>query len=418
MTADTEPTTYWGGRVVDVDHPQASAPCAITVAGELIADIRPVSGEPPEGVVDVRDSYVVPGLIDAHYHFTDDLFADCHRVPPPMEGEHARRKELFYFVLNNVSSAFLRSGVTTTRDVGSYDNDGIVLREAVRLGLVPGPDILTCGRIISTTAPGGRMFKSMYVEADGPWEMRRAVRGELRRGADYIKVMAGGARSVLAEDPELAQMTPDEISAVVDEAHRLGLRVAAHAEGFAAAKLAVEAGVDTVEHGLSLHRERQLLQQMAEQGTVLVPTITTFHDIADRFSAHFSPALVDQAKRQQEEAHKTLTMARDAGVTLAMGFDSGPAGHNALEMKRMVDGGLSVHQGLVAATYGSACALGLKDRGAIRPGHLADMIILRTSPLENMSSLLQPGEFLGVLRRGRTVGGCKDGVLPLEDVVA
>src|SRR4029079_5664986 len=119
----------------------------------------------------------------------------------------------------------------TIRDVGSPDDEAITLREAIRLGLVDGPRILSCGRIITATAPGSRIFGTMYEEADGPWEMRRAVRRQLRRGADYVKVMATGARSVVREAPEPAQLTAEELEAVVDEAHRLGLRVAAHAEG-------------------------------------------------------------------------------------------------------------------------------------------------------------------------------------------
>ena len=181
----------------------------------------------------------------------------------------------------------------------------------------------------------------MYQEADGPWEMRRAVREQLRRGADYIKVMATGARSVEREDPEPAQMTREEIDAVVDEAHRLGLRVAAHAEGLAGTRMAVEAGVDTIEHGFSLHRAPELLDLMAERGVVLVPTLTTFHDLAERFAADFAPALVAQAERQRDEAYQTLSAARDAGVTLAMGYDSGPPGASANELLRMIDGGLT-----------------------------------------------------------------------------
>ena len=127
-------------------------------------------------------------------------------------------------------------------------------------------------------------------------------------------------------------MTAEEIEAVVDEAHRMGVRVAAHAEGLEGARMAIEAGVDTIEHGLSLHRAPELLDRMAERGTVLVPTLTTFHDLAERFAADFAPALVAQAERQRDEAYQTLTAARAAGVVLALGFDSGPPGSNALEL--------------------------------------------------------------------------------------
>lgn len=341
-----EELVLWNATILDA---RSSSPCermSITVRGASIADVGKVDGErAPEGAIDLGGAYVVPGLIDAHIHLGDDaaMVGDL-AVPPALRGEAPHARELVYFVLANAARAFLRSGITTIRDVGCYDDNAIVLREAIRLGLTEGPSILSCGRIISATAPGAVLFKSMYEEADGPWQIRQCVRNQLRRGADYIKVMAGGARSVLRENPEPAQLDRAEMDALVDEAHRLGVRVAAHAEGLGAVRLAVEAGVDTIEHGLSLHRAPELLDHMAKHGMVLVPTLTTFHDVAERIAHRFEPRLVEQAKRQKEEAYKTLVAARDNGVVIAMGFDSGPPGADALEMVRMVEGGLSAHE--------------------------------------------------------------------------
>jgi imidazolonepropionase-like amidohydrolase len=291
------------------------------------------------------------------------------------------------------------------RDAGSYDDEAIVLRRAVELGLVEGPRILSCGRILSATAPGARIFGTMYREADGPWEMRKAVREQIRRGADFVKVMATGARSVVLEDPEPAQITEAEMAAVVDEAHRMGLRVAAHAEGLEGARLAVESGVDTIEHGLSLHRAPEVLASMAERGIVLIPTLTTFHDLAERFSADVAPVLVEQAERQRDEAYRTLAAARAAGVTIAMGFDSGPPGANALELTRMVDGGLTPLEGIRAATMGSARALGLDDVGTIEPGKVADVLVIDGDPLEDVRILCDRDRLWLVLKDGRRVAG-------------
>jgi imidazolonepropionase-like amidohydrolase len=380
---------------------------AIDIRDGVIAAITDSAGaDAPGGAVDVAGRTVMPGLIDAHVHVMSDLERSPGFGPAPaLKGEEPRPDELRWFVLARAAGAFLHAGLTTIRDVGSYDDEAIVLREAIRLGLVDGPMILSCGRIISATAPGARLFGTMYQEADGPWEMRRAVREQIRRGADYIKVMATGARSVDREDPEPAQMTREELDAVVDEAHRMGLRVAAHAEGLDGTRMAVDAGVDTIEHGLSLHRAPELLDRMAADGIVLVPTLTTFHDLAERFAAEFAPALVAQAERQRDEAYETLTAAHAAGVVLAMGFDSGPPGSNALELMRMVNGGLTASEAIVAATAGSARALGLTDLGILEVGKVADVLAVDGDPLDEPGLLCDPGRLWLIARAGVAVAG-------------
>ncbi|HUB03962.1 MAG TPA: amidohydrolase family protein, partial [Solirubrobacteraceae bacterium] len=372
------------GRIVDVDSAAGS--------GDGV----------PEGAIDLEGRTLMPGLIDAHAHLSSDVFRSPGFGPPPeLHGELPRRRELGYFILAKTARVLLAAGITSVRDVGSYDDEAIALRDAVRLGIVEGPRILSCGRIISATAPGGAIFGTMYREADGADDMRRAVREQLRRGADYVKLMATGARSVLVEDPEPAQMTGLELGAIVDEAHRLGVRVAAHVEGLAGARLAVAERVDTIEHGLSLHREPVLLEEMAERGIVLVPTLSTFHDLAERFTADFPVALVEQAKRQLDEAYKTLVAARALGVTLAMGHDSGPPGENAIELVRMVDGGLSPLEGVCAATSGSATALGLgSEVGTITAGAVADMLVIDGDPLADVRVLRDPERIAMVVQGG------------------
>jgi len=379
---------------------------SVVVRDGVIAEIAKAQGDPPEGAVDLEGRTLMPGLIDAHVHVTSDVSRSPGFGPrAARSGEEPRPRELGYFVLAQTAGAFLRAGVTTVRDVGCYDDESIVLRHALDLGLLDGPRLLCCGRIISATAPGGRLFGTMYREADGPWEMRKAVREQIRRGADFIKVMSTGARSVVREDPEPAQMTREELGALVDEVHRMGLRVAAHAEGLDGARLAIEEGVDTVEHGLSLHRDPRLLEVMAERGIVLVPTLTTFHDLAERFAPEYAPALVDQAKRQLDEAYLTLGAARDAGVTLAMGFDSGPPGANVAELVRMVDGGLTAAAGVAAATAGSAAALGRPDLGEIAPGKGADLLVVDGDPYTDPRVLADAANLWLVLRDGRPVAG-------------
>jgi imidazolonepropionase-like amidohydrolase len=382
------------------------APGFVALSHGRIAEVGAAAGDPPPGAVDVGGRTILPGLIDAHVHLSSDVSRSPGFGPPaPLYGEEPRPRELGWFVLANTARALLEAGITSVRDVGSYDDEAIVLRRAGELGLVDGPRILSCGRIITATSAGGALFGTMYHEADGPDEMRKAVREQIRRGADYVKLMATGARSVVREDPEPAQMTREEIAAVVDEAHRMGLRVAAHAEGLDGARLAVEEGVDTIEHGLSLHRAPEVLERMAEKGIVLVPTLSTFHDLAERFASDFAAVLVEQAKRQKEEAYDTLVAARDAGVTIAMGFDSGPPGANALELVRMADGGLGALGGIVAATQGSARALGLDDVGSLEPGYVADLFVVDGDPLADVTVLTQPERIWLVVKEGRPVAG-------------
>ena len=406
----TDTMLLWNARLID-GH--AGAPvdrASVTIEDGRIVATGEARGDPPPDAIDLDGLTLLPGLIDAHAHVSSDTErSPGFGMPAPLHGSDPRPKDLRYFVLANMARAFLRAGITTVRDVGSYDNEAIVLRRALELGLVDGPRLQSCGRILTATSPGARIFGTMYREADGPWELRKAVREQIRDGADYIKIMATGARSVEREDPEPAQMTLEEVAAVIDEAHRLGYRVAAHAEGLAGARNAIEAGVDTVEHGLALHRAPELLATMAERGIVLVPTLSTFHDLAERFATEFAPRLVEQAKRQAEEAVRTLVAARSAGVTIAMGYDSGPPGASANELVRMAEAGLGAAAAIEAATAGSACALGLTDVGTIEPGHVADLLVVDGDPLDDPAILLEPERVRLVIQAGRVVGGTRSG---------
>ncbi len=399
--------TLWDARLVDGRGGAPVERATLTIDDGRIAAIGSASGDPPPDAVDLAGRTLMPGLIDAHAHVSSDTERSPGFGPPPaLHGDDPRPPELGYFVLARTATALLGAGITTVRDVGSYGGEAIVLRRAIELGLVEGPRILSCGRILSATAPGARIFGTMYREADGPWEMRKAVREQIRDGADYIKIMATGARSVIREDPEPAQMTAEEVRAVVDEAHRMGFRVAAHAEGLGGARIAVEEGVDTIEHGLSLHRAPELLALMAERAIVLVPTLSTFADLAERFAGDFAPTLVEQAKRQAEDAHKTLDAAHAAGVALAMGYDSGPPGASATELVRMAAAGLGAAAAITAATRGSAQALGLADDlGTVEAGKTADLLVVDGDPLGDPSVLLDRSRIWLVVQAGRAVAG-------------
>ena len=394
----------WDARVIDPATGSVRERRAVTLENGLVAAIEAADGPAPSGAHDLRGATLLPGLIDAHCHVISDTERSPGFGPPPvLHGEAPRHPALGAYVLAAAARRILDSGFTTVRDVGSFDDEALGLREAVTLGVVPGPRILSCGRIISATAPGGVLFGTMHREADGPWEMRAAVREQVRRGADYIKFMATGARSVVAEDPEPAQMTIEEMTALVDEAHRLGRRVAAHAEGLAGTRWALDAGADTIEHGLALHREPALLDSMAERGIALVPTITTFHDLAERFAGEFAPSLVEQAKRQLDESLRTVAAARAAGVVLALGYDSGPPGAAAGELLRLVEAGLFPMEALAAATAGGAAALGRPDLGRLAVGAVADLVAVDGRPDEDPAILADLTRIVGVWQGGTTV---------------
>lgn len=400
-------TVLWNVRLLDPERGVAAERQAITIRDGLVASITTLESGAvaPDGVRDFDGATALPGLIDAHCHVLSDTErSPGFGPPPPLHGEAPRPRALGHYVLAAAAARILASGFTTVRDVGSFDDEASTLKVAVDLGVVPGPRILTCGRIVSATAPGGVIFGSMYREADGPWEMRKAVREQIRGGADYIKFMATGARSVLAEDPEPAQMTLEEMTAIVDEAHRMGRRVAAHAEGLAGTRWAIEAGADTIEHGLSLHREPAQLDVMAERGIVLVPTLSTFHDLAFRFAAEFAPPLVEQAKRQLDEALATVAAAQAAGVVLALGYDSGPPGASANELLRLVEAGLSPMEALRAATIGSATALGRSEVGRIAVGGPADIVVVDGRPDADLADFTDPSRIAVVIARGTVAG--------------
>ena len=235
---------------------------AVLVEDGVIARVGSSGDAPPE---DAQVDRPRRAHADARAHRRPRARARAAPPEPAHGAEPLRGEAVAHFIAADLRAA-LRMGITTIRDVGSFGDHVLAARQAMRYGAFRGPRLLTCGRILSATAPGGRFFDGMYREADGADDMRRAAREQLRRGADFVKVMATGARSVELEDPDPAQMTRDEIATVVEEAHRQGYRVAAHAEGLAGTEIAIEAGVDTIEHGMYLNQRPDLLERMAAHG--------------------------------------------------------------------------------------------------------------------------------------------------------
>ena len=412
------PTPLWltNARLLDGTGAPPRDQASVLVRDGRIEAVADAAADPPEdaATIDLEGRTLMPGLVDAHAHVLAKLPAPAEGAEPLLPGTAA------HVVAAHLGEA-LRRGVTTVRDVGSYGSVVVEARQAMRLGAFRGPRLLTCGRIISATSPGGRFFDGMYREADGVDDVRRAVREQLRHGADFLKLMSTGARSVELEDPDPAQMTRAEVATVVEEAHRLGYRVAAHAEGLAGTEISIEAGVDTIEHGMYLNQRPDLLERMAQQGEVLVPTLSCFYGVAGvdgggGAAGTWSPLLVELAQHNLEQADRTLTAAREAGVPIALGHDWSPFYDSARELERLVHHGVPAIDALVAATATGASALGLgDDLGTVQPGRIADLLIVDGDPLSEPGVLCRRERIWLVLQLGEPVAGAALEAAPYAD---
>ncbi len=390
------------GRLFDGTGAAVREGVSVLVEAGRIVRLTDAGESPPDGAlaIDLGGRTLLPGLIDAHAHV-----GGAFVKPTPQRGAEPLLAGTIGHLLAAELQEVARMGITTVRDVGSIGDVVVEARQAMRYGVFHGPRLLTCGRIVSPTGPGGRFFHGMYRQADGCDDVRRAVREQLRYGADFVKVMTTGARSVELEDPDPAQLTREELAVLVDEAHRMGYRVCAHCEGLAGTELAIEEGVDTIEHGMYLNQRPDLLERMAANGQVLVPTLSFLLGLAEAGSG-WTPLLVELGKHNVEQARLTLVAARDAGVRLAMGHDSSPLRAAANELLAMIDFGLAPHEALAAATSGGAYALGLANEvGTIEPGKLADLVVVDGDPLARPELLCDRERIWLVVRLGAAVAG-------------
>jgi imidazolonepropionase-like amidohydrolase len=414
-----------GARLFDGSVPSGNGAPLRENTAVLIEDgvIRRVADDRercPDGArpLDLGQRTLMPGLTDVHTHASG-------RVPHTAKGAEAPLPGVDAHFLQAELRDYLRLGVTTIRVCGSQGLLPQTARQAMRYGAFRGPRLLTCGKIISATAPGGRFYGDMYREADGPDDIRRAVREQIRAGADFVKVMTTGARSNELEDPEPLQLTEPELAAVTDEARRLGYRVAAHAEGLDGCAAAIRHGADTIEHGMYLRHRPDLLAAMAAAGQFLVPTLSGYYWMAglgetvdpaagpdaaaaDPDAPHadpgMPPVLTELAHRNLAEGAASMRAAQRAGVKIALGSDVSLA--TGLEIQRMVEHGLTPGQALTAATGTAAQALGLGDRlGTVAEGKLADLIVVDGDPLASPAVLSDPGRIWLVLQQGVPVAG-------------
>ena len=355
------------------------------------------SGELPSDaeMIDLGDATLLPGFIDAHTHLTMMYSEDYARAA--LDG---LRKPIPEMALDASLNAriTLMAGFTTVRDVGSRDYLDAGLRNAIERGVVPGPRMLVAVHAIGAT--GGHCDETGYREGalgpetgpevgvvNGPDEARRAVRLAHKYGATIIKTCATGGVLSLADAVDTPQLTQAELDALVDEAHALRLKTAAHAHGAEGAKRAIRAGIDSIEHGSFL--DDQALDMMKQKGTYYVPTLMAVQGLTEQIQkgVPIPAAIKVKAEDAIAHVHQTFQRAIAKGVKIGLGTDAAvyPHGRNAEEFHQMVDLGMKPIDALKAGTSGDADLLGLANKvGTLETGKLADVVAVPGDPAQNI----------------------------------
>lgn len=368
-----------GGTVVDAD-------------GSLVADVGiengnvAVVGDVPESDVDERTDvsgqYVVPGMIDTHVHLMMDGRADAESVQGDSEATFA------YRAAENLQNA-VEAGVTTIRDLGAPASVALDARDAVAEGTIPGPRVQACGQNITMTGGHAHWFGR---EADGPDEVRKAVREQLKKGADAVKCMATGGVLTTGAKTGAPELTPVELEALVDAASAKSVPTTAHCHGTQGIKNAIVAGIDSVEHGTFMDREAAEL--MVQEGTYWVPTIAALKGITGNRDAGIPEEAMAKADEAEERMAVAWEHALEVGVDIAMGTDAGTPFNDhadaAHELAYMVEYGLSAEGALEAATVDAADLLGLENTGLIEKGYRADLLVLPENPREDVLAWQSP----------------------------
>jgi imidazolonepropionase-like amidohydrolase len=388
------PTLLRSARLLDVDTGKIEAPGEVLVDGEHIVEIAPTTVPSGAVVLDVGDLTLLPGLMDMEVNLL--LGGPDHASPMnAVQDDPALR------TLRAVTNArrTLRSGFTTVRNLGLFIQTGgllldVAVKKAIDFGWIDGPRVVPAGHAICPT--GGHLDPTMFqalaphimpltVEegiANGVSEVRKAVRYQIKHGAQLIKVCASGGVMSHTGPAGAQQYSNEELAAIADEAHRAGLRVAAHAHGDDGIRAAIEAGIDCIEH-CSLATDATL-DLMVERGTFLVAT-TYLADGMD--VSHAAPELQAKAAEVFPQARKTISRAIEKGVKVACGTDAPaiPHGRNAKELIALVDRGMTPVEAIRAATTVAADLIDVDDRGRLAPGLFADIVGVPGDPTADIT---------------------------------
>ncbi len=388
--AQSTVTVIRAARLFDAKSDRIVQGGIVVVSGK---QIQSVGGQAPPNatVIDLGDVTLLPGFIDAHTHLTMAFNPDYNG---------ARLAELSRTIPEEAIRATenarktLMAGFTTVRDVGSSNFLDIGLRNSINAGIVPGPRMLVAVHALGST--GGHCDESagfrfgLFNRETGPEDgvinsadqARFAVRFNIKYGADVIKTCATGGVLSPTDDVDVPQLTQAELDALVNEAHALRRKTAAHAHGAEGAKRAIRAGIDSIEHGTFLDDEA--LRMMREKGTYLVPTLATRSGLAE---SKFPPLVQQKADRAVKGQDAMVRRALAMGVKIALGTDAAvyPHGNNALEFMLMTNDGMTPAQSLKAGTTVAADLLGLSAQiGTLEAGKAADIVAVPGNPLDDI----------------------------------
>lgn len=353
-----------------------------------------VKAEEGDTVIDLKHATVMPGLMDMHVHLSSQ-----HGGPQTYLDRFSLNEADYALRAANYAKITLDAGFTTVRNLGDSYYETVALRNAISKGIATGPRIYTVGKSIATT--GGHADPSNGIShllrpdvgpkqgvVNGEVEAREAVRSRYQDGADLIKITATGGVLSVAKSGQNPQFMTDELEAIVDTAKDYGMTVAVHAHGKEGMKRAIEAGVDSIEHGT--HMDEEIRNLMVANGTYYVPTIMAGKFVADKakIDGYFPELVRPKAAAIGPLIQKTFEKAHKAGVKIAFGTDSGVSAHgdNGQEFALMVEAGMAPADALRSATINSAQLLGVSDiLGTLEAGKLADIVAVSGNPLDDIS---------------------------------